>query len=209
MTVHETAHDSVEHGPASDPARTGSSRSPSTVLASRRLRDLVLVVLVVLAFVVTRRDLPLFERTALAESPDSTDFIGVTVATAWLTTAVVLVMGTVLAAVLAGAAAALVHRVVGRLTRDEARPLGTALSTLVGAYFAVRLAVVGLTHPEPGPDEMVAFAALDVDLGLAVAVVLAAVVARRVAAASWQRSVVAALVVAAVVAVFVNWRSLV
>ncbi|WNB85736.1 hypothetical protein [Cellulomonas sp. ATA003] len=124
MTVHETAHDSVEHGPASDPARTGSSRSPSTVLASRRLRDLVLVVLVVLAFVVTRRDLPLFERTALAESPDSTDFIGVTVATAWLTTAVVLVMGTVLAAVLAGAAAALVHRVVGRLTRDEARPWG-------------------------------------------------------------------------------------
>jgi hypothetical protein len=178
------------------------------VLASRRLRDLVFLVVVALAFLVTRDDLPLFERIAYQESPDSTEFIGVTITTAWLTAAILLLLGMLLASILAGAAAALVHRVVGRLTREESRPLGTATSTLVAAYFAVRLAAVGAGRPDVEADQMVAFSALDVDLWLVVVVVLAAVVARRVVAATWGRAALTALVVTVVVAVFVNWQSL-
>lgn len=177
------------------------------VVTSRRLRDAVLVAVVVASAFVTRQDMPLFERLAHERLGGDVDYVSVTVTTAWLTATVLLLVGMLLAALLAGAGVALVHRIAARATKDEVRPLRTVIGTAVAGYFLVRIGLVALREPTAGTDEVVAFSALDVDLGLVLVVALVATLVRWVTRATWGRSAAVALVAAAVIAVFVNWKS--
>lgn len=189
---------STRRGPALETARS--------LLSSRRTRDALIGLAVVLAFVVTRDSMPLF-RTMAREQPDgSVEFLEVAVTVAWVVASLFVALGAVIASVAAGGVASVVLRVAQRATADDVRPTSIGVSVVVAASFVVRLLHALLVD---GPDdELAGMSVFAVDLGVLVTLVLVATVLRLGSQGSWRTTLVSTAGVAAVLAVFLSWGGL-
>ena len=191
---------------ASETSIEGTQPSGRDRVTLRRVRDLLFVVVVVGAVLVSRMDTPRYRDLALKQAHEEVAYLDLTITVAWVTASIIAIIMAFVAVIAAGGAASLLHRILARLTRDEARHVGSGVSLVVLIGFVVRLVIAAFVPSVDAPLRV--FAMFNADLGLVAVLGAALFVIRRTTALSWPKSFVVLGVVAAALAPFVTWGSL-